>query len=269
MRQLEAIQALALWKEWMEISYAPATTRNYWQASIRFFTAYPVPISEVTEEMVVSWLGQYPHYSSSRRTNFQALRSFFRLAVRRLWMLIDPTEHLDVPIPPAKEPRSLTETELETVLAAAERRGGIRPWVIRFLYYTGARVSEACAVRWSDVESDRVVLRKTKGGAERSVPICAGLDETLEMLASFSRGRPFVIDRCQASVWAYVKEAGRAAGVDWLHPHAMRATFTTTMIMRGAPVPVVSKLLGHQKITTTQRYVMVTTADRREAVALL
>jgi integrase len=266
---VDTLSALAAWNRWMQANYAPATVRNYWQAVFRFFQANPVPLGEVTEDMVVTWLGNWPYRSSAKRTYYQGLKHFFGFAERRLYVLINPMVHVIVPAVIEKAPRALTPEELELVLNAAASRGAMRRLTILLLYYTGARVGEAVGLAWEDVSATDVLLRHTKNGQERTIPVSPALAEVLALLRDFTGECDLVLDRSKGTVSGWVKQAGHDAGIDWLHTHAMRSTFATTLLNRGARVHTVREMLGHTNLKTTMRYLAVMDEDKREAVALL
>ena len=142
--------------------------------------------------------------------------------------------------------------------------------LILFLVDTGARLSEALDVTWDDIELSanhrgRVRLMRTKNGRPRVVPLTARVGEMIESLRAGrnepgqpvflyqpSIAHPGVPYRNPFRAW---KSALRRAEVDQnLRIHDLRHTFASRLASRGVPLYDVSKLLGHQSISMSQRY---------------
>lgn len=264
---MDTLDVCASWRVWLEASYAPATVRTYWGVIWRFFAACPVPVGQVNAEHIAGFLATYPYRSASRRTYYQALRLFFRYCEQRHIILVDPTEGIRVPAVIEKVPRALTPDEVWRLAVAAHAAAPIRGCFVLTLYYTAARLSEAQALRWSDVEGDELRLRVTKGGRERLVPIGAGLGATLDYLRILQPAEQ-LFPRSGQTLWKWVRDAGRSVGID-AHPHLLRSTAATAMLVRGARPHAVRALLGHQSIRTTQRYWAHEKADLELAAGLL
>ncbi len=142
--------------------------------------------------------------------------------------------------------------------------------LIIFLVDTGARLSEALDVTWDDIElfsnhRGRVRLMRTKNGHPRVVPLTARVGEMIDSLKvggneldqplflyQASSAHPGVQYRNPFKAW---KSALRRAGVDQnLRIHDLRHTFASRLVSQGVPLYDVSKLLGHQSISMTERY---------------
>lgn len=140
--------------------------------------------------------------------------------------------------------------------------------LIRFLYYTGCRVSEALALTPRHVDSERRVVSlpalKTKEKRDKLVVLDL---ETLRILELFIRARKvgkdkpiFDMDRWRA--WKIVKDAGEAIGVKDLHPHTLRHTFAVHWASGGGDLLKLQRQLGHKRLsTTTDMYIHYATDD--------
>ena len=137
----------------------------------------------------------------------------------------------------------------------------------RIMLKTGLRVSEALALRRVDLRLDQeppiIVVRADSPGNKarrgREVPIPADLVESLRALASFhskDHHRPMLVISRQR-IGQVMKEAAVQAGIDpaRAHPHAFRHTYGRNCVLRGVPIPVLQKWLGHASMVDTQRYV--------------
>jgi integrase/recombinase XerC len=146
--------------------------------------------------------------------------------------------------------------------------------LLELLYAAGLRVSEVTGLNLSDVDQKQGVLRvRGKGNKERIVPYGSKAQEAFEkywplreqLLSQSSRGvvphteavfLNYVGSRLtQRSVGRIVKKYVRLANVNWdLHPHSLRHAFATHLLADGADLRAIQELLGHQSLTTTQRY---------------
>ncbi len=215
--------------------------------------------------------------SSNRR--LVTLRRFYRWALRERLRTDDPTLRLDTARQPPRRPRTLTEAQVEALLAAPDASTplGLRDRaMLELLYASGLRVSELVAlpmVRLSLAEG--VVQISGKGGKERLVPFGEAAHDWLERYLRDARpallgGRDcafvFVTARSgqrareatgmtRQMFWTLIKAHARTAGVDApLSPHTLRHAFATHLLNHGADLRVVQLLLGHADISTTQIY---------------
>ena len=142
--------------------------------------------------------------------------------------------------------------------------------ILEMLYATGLRVSELAGLDLDAIDREaRTVRVLGKGSKERMVPYGApaarALDAYLGRRAT-ERGPVFVNARggrlSSRSIHTIVRRAARAAGVTRrVSPHTLRHTFATHLLDRGADLRVIQELLGHSRLSTTQRYTHVSTAQ--------
>ena len=137
----------------------------------------------------------------------------------------------------------------------------------RIMLRTGLRVSEALALRRVDLRLDQdppiIVVRADSPGNKarkgREVPVPADLVECLRDLASFHSKDHYrsMLDISRQRIGQVMKEAAVQAGIDpaRAHPHALRHTYGRNCVLRGVPIPVLQKWLGHASMVDTQRYV--------------
>jgi integrase/recombinase XerC len=151
--------------------------------------------------------------------------------------------------------------------------------LLELLYAAGLRVSELTGLNLIDIDQKERVLRvRGKGNKERIVPYGSKAQEALENYwilreelltqKSSSRGRKQGPPHTQAvflnyagrrltqrSVGRLVKKYVRLANIDWdLHPHSLRHAFATHLLADGADLRAIQELLGHQSLSTTQKY---------------
>ncbi len=137
----------------------------------------------------------------------------------------------------------------------------------RIMLKTGLRVSETLALRRTDLRlylhPPIIVVRADSPGNKakkgREVPVPADLVESLRDLASFHNKDHYqpLMDISRQRIGQVMKDAARRVGMDpnRAHPHAFRHTYGRNCVLRGVPIPVLQKWLGHASMIDTQRYV--------------
>ena len=224
--------------------------------------------------------------STSRR--LAALRTFARYLVREELLPDDPTALVGAPRKEQTLPAHLGVEETERLLATPDTASvaGRRDHAILELFYaSGLRLSELVDLDLDDVNmSSRVARVRGKGGKERLVPfnhaaataLRAMTADSLKMPSSTSnsklrtsnsrmksharsrrplflnlRGGRLTTRSVDRIVRKYVREAAIARGIS---PHALRHTFATHLLQAGADLRAIQELLGHSRLSTTQRY---------------
>ena len=223
----------------------------------------------------LSWRLQQGFKVRSTARALSCLRGFYRHALRQHQVALDPT--LDVAMPQLGRPlpKSLSERDVEALLAApdtGEALGMRDRAMLELLYASGLRVSELVGLRLDQVNLRQGVVRVTgKGNKERLVPLG---EEALGWLESYleqardellggraddivfpsRRGQPMT----RQTFWHRIKQHALQAGISSsLSPHTLRHAFATHLLNHGADLRVVQLLLGHSDLSTTQIYTHV------------
>jgi len=204
-----------------------------------------------------------------------AIKRYYRWLVRLGRRSDDPGAHVEPPRLPRSLPRSLSEADVEALLAAPDTESalGLRDRaMLEMLYACGFRVSELVGLPLAAVSLDMGVARVLgKGHKERLVPFGELALDWLrrylaearpELLAGRASDALFVTGRSEAmtrqAFWYRIKHHAAVAGIQaHLSPHTLRHAFATHLINHGADLRVVQMLLGHADITTTQIYTHV------------
>ena len=148
---------------------------------------------------------------------------------------------------------------LHAVLDEHAQKGSRRQQVdiIRLLLLTGCRTGEIVNLRWSEIDGDTLVLADAKTGP-RKVPLNAPARRILERQPRDGSAFVFPSPRNPAEprsgdlgLWYRVR---REAGIEDCRLHDLRHTLASQAVMTGVPVPVVSRLLGHSRVSMTMRY---------------
>ena len=203
-------------------------------------------------------------------------RRFFHWLLRERLIELDPTARLLSARQPLRVPKTLSEAEVEAVLAAPDVGTvlGLRDRaMLELMYASGLRVSELVGLRRVDVRlADQVLRVLGKGSKERLVPY--GQEAALWLERYLAQARPqlvgaqaqealFVTARgvqagqamSRVMFWSLVRKYALIAGIDRpLSPHTLRHAFATHLLNHGADLRAVQMLLGHADISTTTIY---------------
>jgi integrase/recombinase XerD len=202
-------------------------------------------------------------------------KRYFRWALRERMISADPTLRLQAARQPLRVPKTLTEAQVEALLAAPDIKIplGLRDrTMLELIYASGLRVSELVTLKTFNVGMSEGVLRVLgKGSKERLVPF--GEVARDWMTRYLAEARPQILKGQQtqdlfvtargagmtrAMFWVVVKKHAQAAGITApLSPHTLRHAFATHLLNHGADLRAVQMLLGHADISTTTIYTHV------------
>ncbi len=204
--------------------------------------------------------------------HLSALRSWFRFLVRRGVVARNVARDVRSPRLPRKLATFLPIDEAMPMVDARRLQGTARARdvaILELLYASGLRVSELVGLDVDAIDGESKTVRvHGKGNKERVVPFGR---TTARALAAYRAGQPaprgplFANARggrlSTRSVQNIVKRAARAAGIARrVSPHTVRHTFATHLLDGGADLRMVQDLLGHSRLSTTQRYTHVSSA---------
>ncbi len=203
------------------------------------------------------------------------LRGFYRYLLRENRLSENPLVLIDNPKLSPSLPKSLTEADVEALLAAPDIDDpiGLRDrTMLEVLYACGLRVSELVGLTMSQVNLRQNVIRVLgKGSKERLIPM--GEEAAMWLQKYFREARPVLLNNLPDEVvfpsvraqpmtrqtfWYRIKHWASVAGIEKdLSPHTLRHAFATHLLNHGADLRVVQLLLGHSDLSTTQIYTHV------------
>jgi integrase/recombinase XerD len=215
--------------------------------------------------------------ATSQRRLHSTLRRFYHWLLDQGRIGSDPLLNVDRPGPATRFPKTLSERNVEDLLAAPDTATplGLRDRaLLEVLYATGLRVSELVALKLFEVSRNDGLLRVFgKGGKERLVPLgefaLEWLDRYLtggrpQLLKGGTSDHVFVTGRAaggmsRQAAWLLIKKYALRCGIprERVSPHVLRHAFATHLLNHGADLRVVQLLLGHADISTTQVYTHV------------
>ena len=207
-----------------------------------------------------------------------SLRSFYRWMAREGWVNQNPAALVSTPKLPKKLPRVPTMEEVNGLLDAKLPETASFPArdrvIFELLYGCGLRNSELVGIQLDDIGwSNEVIRVRGKGKKERLVPlgdaaaeaVRAYVPERNRILAETMRSSQSLLINLRGgalttrSVGRIVKAIAVARGLSSdVHPHTLRHAFGAHMLEEGADLRAIQELLGHERLSTTQRYTQLT-----------
>jgi integrase/recombinase XerD len=221
--------------------------------------------------------------ATSANRRLAVLKRFYLLALRQNRISEDPCLRMKSAKQAARFPKTLTEAQVEALLAApdVETPLGLRDrTMLELMYASGLRVSELVLLNSIEVGMTEGVLRITgKGNKTRLVPFGEEARGWIVRYLQHARGQIlkgqmhdalFVTARggpmTRQMFWTLIKKHAKYAEINApLSPHTLRHAFATHLLNHGADLRVVQLLLGHANISTTQIYTHIA----RERLKLL
>ena len=269
---------------WLEDGLSKNTIESY-RRDLRLFGDWLSQVrgkslAETGEQDISAYLAHRVSARGAIRNSTQSrlissLKRLYRFSLQRGRIAVDPTIRLDAPKKAQRFPGTLSEADVEALLAATDvgNASGIRDRaMLELVYACGLRVSELVNLKLSCVDLNTGVIRvQGKGAKERLVPLG---EEASDWIDRFQReGRPEILAG-RASDYLFVTARGdcmtrqafwyllkRRAAIaipgKKLSPHTLRHAFATHLLNHGADLRVLQLLLGHSDISTTQIYTHV------------
>ena len=263
------------------------TLRNYrldLEEFLQYFTppgSEPPKPKEFDVLAIREWLGHLYEQKLSAvtvRRKIAAVRSLFKFLLRNGMADVNPAKLVRTPKIPKTVPKVLTAEKVNTLVDGVAEDKFDKPnaardlLIFEFLYGCGLRVSELVGMNVEDIDQREHWLRvRGKGKKERQVPYggraATALDRYLEVRAPVAgEERTLLLNRAgkrlsDASVRAIVRWYARMLLGVHEHPHGLRHAFATHLLSDGADLRAIQELLGHSRLSTTQKYTQVSLSD--------
>ncbi|KPB52137.1 Tyrosine recombinase XerD [Pseudomonas coronafaciens pv. oryzae] len=273
---------------WLEKGLSD-NTRDSYRSDLALFNGWlqernvdlPVAGREVILDHL-AWRVENAYKPRSTARFLSGARGFYRYLLREKLIAVDPTLQIDMPQLGKPLPKSLSEADVEALLAApdlSEPIGERDRAMLEVLYACGLRVTELISLTLEQVNLRQGVLRVMgKGSKERLVPMG---EEAIVWVERYMRGardellggKPSDVlfpstrgdQMTRQTFWHRIKHQATVAGIGKsLSPHTLRHAFATHLLNHGADLRVVQMLLGHSDLSTTQIYTHVARARLQE-----
>ena len=201
----------------------------------------------------------------------QVLSCYFNWLQRESLIERNPVSNLGTIKVPKKQKKIYSEVDIAKLNGACKCTRDRA--IISFLAATGCRISEATGLNRDSVDLTKLeCVVRGKGNKERRVDLDAGTGMLLgEYLKTRKDDNPALFvglrgERLRPNGVRYMMtELAKRAGVDHVHPHKFRRTLATELARHGMPIQEVAAVLGHEKIDTTMRYVVLDNEDIKNA----
>ena len=218
----------------------------------------------------------------SANNEILCLRTFFAWLNVEEIIPVNPMNKVDRIKTDKVKKKAFTDLECEKIRASC--RSAMETAIVEVLLSTGCRVSELCGIRIDDIRDGKCIVHG-KGNKDRTVYFTAKAELAIQrFLAERSDVNPYLFPggiplatsknhsayckptwyqhpdligdnaRDKGAVEDTVRNIGKRAGVENVHPHRFRRTSATLALRRGMPIELVSKMLGHEQLSTTQIY---------------
>lgn len=275
-----------------ERNVSPHTLRNYLSDLTQFYDHIAAPdkdgnrrhvdvrqLDNLTIREYLATLYEQKRKKTSIARKLATLRTFFKFLCREEVLKLNPARLVASPRLEKKLPVTLTVDDVIRFIEAPEADTALGKrdrCILELLYGTGMRVSELCGLNLDDIDYDHQSIRvRGKGRKERIVPFGSKALETLEtylgvrgeLLAEASAD-----DRAAMAVFLNyqgtrisTRSVGRmvdkylkiCADMRNISPHSLRHSFATHLLNAGADLRAIQELLGHARLSTTQKYTHV------------
>ena len=255
------------------------TIRNY-RSDLNQFCEYFAGTSTSVESLdalaVREWMASLYDAglgAASIRRKLAAVRSWLKHLQSEGIVDKNIAKAVRTPKAPRLLPAVMTAEETNAVLDAAPDAGADRAYperdlaILEMLYGCGVRVSELVGLDINDIEWTEGWIRvRGKGKKERQVPVTS---KALEFLSAWLAVRQtrvgqdavFVNHRGGRLSDAYVRKIVKAYAGQAAHPHGFRHAYATHLLSSGADLRSIQELLGHARLSTTQKYTQVSLED--------
>ena len=203
------------------------------------------------------------------------LRSFYNFLVLEKIAENNPIEDIDYPKIDSKVPFVLSTNEIDKIIlqASLTKFGTRNQTMIEVMYSCGLRVSEVIEMKISNIFFDESLIKVMgKGKKERFVPLSGIAKKLLYNYIEFERKESkfdkqsidivFLNNRggklSRIMVYNIINDAALAAEINSkISPHTLRHSFATHLIENGADIISIQKMMGHENIVTTEKYLNV------------
>ena len=221
-------------------------------------------------------------YEQSKRVSaktqgriISTLKTFFNFLVLEKLINDSPIENIDYPKIDSKIPLVLSTDEIDKIISCAfSKKFGLRnQTIIEIMYSCGLRVSEVTEMKISNIFFDESLIKILgKGNKERFIPLSRTAKKLLYNYITYNRKNlsqdkqsidiVFLNNRgkklTRVMVYNIINDAALEAKIKKkISPHTLRHSFATHLIENGASIISIQKMMGHENVVTTEKYLHV------------
>ena len=221
-------------------------------------------------------------YEQSKRVSaktqgriISTLKTFFNFLVLEKLINDSPIENIDYPKVDSKIPLVLSTDEIDKIISCAfSKKFGLRnQTIIEIMYSCGLRVSEVTEMKISNIFFDESLIKILgKGNKERFIPLSTTAKKLLYNYITYNRKNlsqdkqsidiVFLNNRgkklTRVMIYNIINDAALEAKINKkISPHTLRHSFATHLIENGASIISIQKMMGHENVVTTEKYLHV------------
>lgn len=225
-------------------------------------------LGEDSTKKLLSWARLAQHQwkdlsLASRNRKSATLKSFFHWLYDEKYTDLNLSTQILSPKVPKKIPHFISVDEILSILNSYREEEDLQSKTLFLVLYGGGlRISEACQLRWSDIDWSKRSLRvKGKGQKER---ICVLPQLSIDTLKSWWQKKSYLSDEFvfadgqplnPRAAYEIIRQRGlKARLLKPLHPHCLRHSFATHLLASGANLRTLQELLGHESLQATEKY---------------
>ncbi len=232
-------------------------------------------MSSIKPEHIESYLGFCKEAGKSDATinrYYMSVRSYCKFLRKTGFVAFNLAEDIQAPKLVMKAPKILTKEQVQSILSQPDTtcEQGVRDRaILEVLYSSGLRASELCELELSDVQGSEVLVKCGKGSKTRTVPLTDSAVYWLSQFIAQYRGleegylfntvmyKQLNRQRLTEMVGKYAKKSG----IHGVTTHTLRHACATHLLNGGANLRLIQTVLGHSKITSTERYTHLSTQE--------
>ncbi|PJA22640.1 hypothetical protein COX59_02435 [Candidatus Beckwithbacteria bacterium CG_4_10_14_0_2_um_filter_47_25] len=201
----------------------------------------------------------YTAKSISRKLN--SIKTFCRYLISQKIITENPAAKVEHPRYDSQPPRILSKMEYRSLRDACHTDVRIYA-IVEMLLQTGIRIGELANLDLDDIDTDKILVQAYESHAQRQVPLNPAAQQALTVYLKArpktkaktvfvtKTGRPFLIRNIRTAVDRYFK----LAEVKNARVNDLRHTFIAHQLEAGTPLTMVSRLVGHKRLSTTEKY---------------
>lgn len=211
--------------------------------------------------------------SVSRKIN--SIKTFFRFLKSEGFIENDPATLVTHPKYEVKPPRILSKLEYRALRDSCRTDARISA-IVELMLQTGVRIGEVANLNMEDARENEIHIKPFESHEERNIPLNKAAKESLDKYLSerpkvkeraifvTKTGRPFLIRNIRSSIERYFE----IAGIKDAKVNDLRHTWVFHHLAAGTPLVVISKLAGHKRLSTTEKYLKLITEKKDGAIKL-